>query len=218
VRRVAAQTISAAFALLGTLSIAQAASAATGAIGTIAPPIDTFTPERTGIGISLARPTSAPRAQIGNTRPLAVTAYVTTQPKAWSLFYIVSRFATRAQASAANGDLRSARAVTVRGSIVAGRPGVVARPLNSGEWMTESTAPTQIHCWVTVGVSYRNLEFVVSASGPAAPLVYKAPARAGLPPGLVSHPSCRVVEGLALGAARHLYSTAAHYATARAVR
>lgn len=214
-KRVAAQTISAAVALLGALSMAQPASAAT---GTIAPPIDTFTPERTGIGISLARPTSAPRAEIGNTRPLAVTAYVTTQPNARSLFYIVSRFAASAQASAANGDLRSARAVTVRGSIVAGRPTVVARPLNSGEWMTESRASTPIHCWVTVGVSYRNLEFVVSASGPAAPLVYKAPARAGLRPVLISHPSCRAVEGLALGAARHLYTTAAHYATTRGVR
>ena len=214
-RRVAAQTISAAFALLGTLSIAQPASAATGAI---APPIDTFTPERTGLGISLARPTPAPRAEIGTTRPLAVTAYLTTQPNAWSLFYIVSRFATPAQASAANGDLRRSRAVTVRGSIVTGRPSVVARPLNSGEWMTESTAPPRTHCWVTVGVSYRNLEFVVNASGPAAPLVYKAPARAGLPPVLVSHPSCRAVEGLALGAARHLYTTAAHYATTRGVR
>jgi hypothetical protein len=215
VRRVAAQTIRAALALLGALSMAQPASAAT---GTIAPPIATFTPERTGIGISLARPTSAPRAEIGNIRPLAVTAYLARQPNAWSLFYTVSRFATSAQASGANRDLRSARAVTVQGSIVAGKPGVVARPLNSGEWMTESRASTQIHCWVTVGVSYRNLEFVVSASGPAAPLVYKAPARAGLPPVLVSHPSCRAVEGLALGAARHLYTTAAHYATRRGVR
>jgi hypothetical protein len=215
VRRVAAQIMSAAVALLGALSMAQPASPAT---GTMTPPIDTFTPERTGIGISLARPTPAPRAEIGNTRPLAVTAYVARQPHAWSLFYTVSRFATSAQARGANGDLRSAMAVTVLGSIVAGRPGVVARPLNSGEWMAESRTPTPIHCAVTVGVSYRNLEFVVSASGPAAPLVYKAPAHAGLPPVLVSHPSCRAVEGLALGAARHLYTTAAHYANTHGVR
>ena len=52
-------------------------------------------------------------------------------------------------------------------------------------------ASTPIHCWVTVGVSYRNLEFVVSASGPAAPLVYKAPARAGLRPVLGEPSSLR---------------------------
>jgi hypothetical protein len=139
-------------------------------------------------------------------------AYAARQPDAWSLSYVVSRFATAAQATGANGDLRRAVTGTVLGSIVAGTPAVVARPLNSGEWMVERMAATRIHCWVTVGVSYRNLTLAVSAAGPAAPLVCKAPARAGLPPVLVSHPTCRAVEALALGATRHLYTTAVRYA------